>query len=229
MKVMGHRGARHEAPENTLPGIQRALSAGAEAIEVDVQPTRDGALVVIHDETLERTTDGRGRVDDHDLSALRALDAGGGATLPTLPEVLALCAGRAELFVELKSPGCEARVVDAIRAAGQVSSCVIKSFVHPWLETVKALEPGLRTACLLYGRPSDPAGVVRAAGADVLSLGIALVDGALIEACHAAGQAVCVWNLNEPARVAEYRDLGVDYLGTDVPSAVCAALRGQPR
>ncbi|MEZ6188464.1 MAG: glycerophosphodiester phosphodiesterase [Planctomycetota bacterium] len=223
MKIMGHRGARHEAPENTLPSIQRALDAGCEAIEVDVQPTRDGGLVVIHDETLERTTDGQGRVDAHDLAALRALDAGDGARVPTLPEVLALCRGRAELFVELKSPGCEARVVEAIRAADQAAECLVKSFVHPWLETVKALEPRLRTACLLYGRPSDPAGVVRAAGADVLSLGIALVDEALIEACHAGGFGVCVWNLNDPSQVARYRAWGVDYLGTDVPSAVCAA------
>ena len=120
MKVMGHRGARHEAPENTLPSIARALEAGAEAIEVDVQPTRDGALVVIHDETLERTTDGAGRVDAHTLAELRALDAGDGAQVPTLAEVLELCRGRAELFVELKAPGCEARVVQAIQAADQV-------------------------------------------------------------------------------------------------------------
>lgn len=224
MKVMGHRGARHEAPENTLPSIARALEAGAEAIEVDVQPTRDGALVVIHDETLERTTDGAGRVDAHILAELRALDAGDGAQVPTLAEVLELCRGRAELFVELKAPGCEARVVQAIQAADQVEACFVKSFVHPWLLTVKALEPALRTACLLYGRPVDPAAVARAAKAEVFSVGIALLDPDLVERCHAGGVQVCTWNCNDPDAAGRYRDLGVDYLGSDTPTAVCAAL-----
>jgi len=224
MKVMGHRGARHEAPENTLPSIQRALDAGCEAIEIDVQPTRDGQLAVIHDETLERTTSGEGPVAARSLAELQALDAGGGARVPSLAEALALCRGRAELFVELKAPGCEARVVEAIRAADQVGECIVKSFVHPWLLSIKGLEPRLRTACLIYGRPVDPAGVARAAAAEVFSVGIAMLDAALIQECHAAGIQVCTWNLNDPEQAAHYRDLGVDYLGSDAPTAVCAAL-----
>lgn len=224
MKIMGHRGARHEAPENTLASIEVALQAGAASVEIDIQRSRDGHLVVIHDETLERTTDGVGLVSAHDLLALRRLDAGGGERIPTLAEVLACVDGRAELFVELKAPGCEADVVSEIQARDQVSRCFVKAFNHPWLAQIKALEPGLRTACLMYGRPADPAGLVRAAGADLLSLGIAFVDARLAEQCHAAGIELCVWNCNDPAQVAGYRELGVDWLGTDRPTEICAAL-----
>lgn len=224
MKIMGHRGARHEAPENTLASIEVALRAGAAAVEIDVQRSRDGQLVVIHDETLDRTTEGSGLVSDYDLRDLRRLDAGQGERIPTLEEVLSCVDGRAELFVELKAPGCEEDVVSEIQARGQVGSCYVKAFNHPWLERIKALEPGLRTACLMYGRPADPAGVVRAAGADVLSLGIALVDARLVEQCHAGGVEVCVWNCNAADEVAGYRAMGIDWLGTDRPTDVCAAL-----
>ncbi|MBL4848170.1 MAG: glycerophosphodiester phosphodiesterase [Planctomycetes bacterium] len=222
MKIMGHRGARHEAPENTLASIERALAAGAEGIEIDVHFSRCGRLVVIHDETLDRTTNGNGPVGALDLAELQALDAGEGQQIPTLDEVLLAVGDRAELFVELKAPGCEEAVVAAIRNRGRIESSYVISFVHPWLQTVGKLEPALRTGCLIYGRPADPAGLLRAAGASVLSMGIALVDGRLVEQCHEAGLQVCVWNCNEPSEVAGYAALGVDWLGTDVPTAVCA-------
>lgn len=224
MKIMGHRGARHEAPENTLRSIQCALDAGAAAVEIDVHYSRDGHLVVIHDETLDRTTTGEGPVGALDLAELQALDAGEGERIPTLTEVLELVSGRAEIFVELKAPDCEAGVVEALRSHDMIGSAYVKSFVHPWLLTIKELEPSLRTACLIYGRPADPAGMLRAAKAQVLSMGIALVDADLVAQCHAADLEVCVWNCNEPDKVADYRELGIDWLGTDVPTKVCAQL-----
>jgi glycerophosphoryl diester phosphodiesterase len=222
MKIMGHRGARHEAPENTLASIQRALDAGVEAVEIDVHLSRDGHLVVIHDETLDRTTDGAGPVGALDLADLQALDAGQGEQIPTLTQALDLVRGRAEIFVELKAPGCEVALAQTLRAHDQVGEAYVKSFVHPWLLRIKELEPELRTACLIYGRPVDPVGLLRAAKAQVLSLGIALVDADLVAQCHAAGLEVCVWNCNEPDEVAGYAEIGVDWLGTDVPTAVCA-------
>lgn len=222
MKIMGHRGARHEAPENTLRSIQCALDAGVEAVEIDVHLSSDGHLVVIHDETLDRTTNGAGPVGALDLAALQALDAGEGEKIPSLSEVLELVRGRAEVFVELKAPGCELALVETLRAHDQVGEAYVKSFVHPWLLRIKDFEPQLRTACLIYGRPVDPVGLLSAAQAQVLSLGIALVDADLVGQCHAAGLEVCVWNCNEPEKVASYAEIGVDWLGTDVPTAVCA-------
>ena len=107
MKLMGHRGARREFAENTLRSIEIALAAGVGAVEIDVRLSRDGHLIVIHDETLDRTTNGEGAVLDMNIAELRALDAGEGERLPTLDEVLELVRGRAELFVELKAADCE--------------------------------------------------------------------------------------------------------------------------
>ena len=222
MKLMGHRGARHEAPENTLAGIEVALRAGCEAVEIDVHLSADGRLVVIHDETVDRTTDGAGRVAELSFAALRALDAGDGQRIPTLVEVLDAVGDAAELFVELKAPGCERAVVDAVRSAGRVDRALVKAFDHRLAAAVKALEPGLRTGCLLYGRPIDPAGVVRAAGGDFISLNVGFVDGELVAACHGAGVAVCAWNCNDPAEAPRFAAAGVDWLGTDVPTALAA-------
>ncbi len=226
MKVMGHRGARHEAPENTLPSIERALAAGVEGVEVDVHLSRDGELVVIHDETVDRTTDGQGAVAALSLAELRLLDAGGGAPLPTLVEVLEAVRGRAELFVEIKAAGCEEPVVRAIEALGMRGGCLVKAFDHRHVARVKTLAPDLRTGCLIYGRPIDPVAVVRAAGADFLSIGIGLVDADLVRQCHEGGVMVCAWNCNDPATAPRYRDMGIDWLGTDVPSQVVPAVRG---
>lgn len=112
--ISGHRGASAELPENTLAAFRRALDHGADGIELDVALTSDGVPVVMHDETVDRTTDGTGAVSELTLDQLRTLDAGGGEPVPTLDEVLALAAGRAEVNIELKdarSAGPVARIV----------------------------------------------------------------------------------------------------------------------
>ncbi|HEV8663384.1 MAG TPA: glycerophosphodiester phosphodiesterase family protein, partial [Candidatus Methylomirabilis sp.] len=120
---IAHRGASADAPENTLPAFEAALAAGADALELDVHLAADGAIVVIHDITLARTTSGRGFVGRHTLADLKRLDAGSwfgarfaGTAIPTLEEVVTLARGRARLFVELKAgsdfyPGIEGAVV----------------------------------------------------------------------------------------------------------------------
>lgn len=186
----------------------------------------DGRLAVIHDETVDRTTDGAGRIDALDWAGLQALDAGQGERIPSLEQVLALVADRVELlFVELKAPRCEQAVVAAIRAAGQVGSCLVKSFQHPWVLTVKELEPTLRTACLLVGRPVDPVGLARAARADGLSLQVGSIDAPLVAACHQAGLLVAGWNCNDPAELPAIAATGLDWLGTDRPTTLVPAAR----
>ena len=100
-KIMGHRGAPADEPENTLRSFRRALAVGVAAVELDVQLTKDGRLAVIHDETLDRTTNGRGPVQDFTLAELKRLDAGRGEPVPSLEEVFDLVQGQAHLVVEL--------------------------------------------------------------------------------------------------------------------------------
>lgn len=226
MKLLGHRGARQEAPENTLGSIRRALDAGVSGIECDVHLSADGQVVVIHDETVDRTCPpARGRVDALDFAALRALDAGQGERIPSLSEVLELVRGRAELFVELKVPGSEPAVLEVLRRHAALDRCLIKAFDHRLVARVKQLEPRLRAGCLLVARPVDPVGIARAAGADFLSLHLSCVDRDLVATCHAAGLTVCAWNLNEPGPLPDLVATGLDWLGTDAPSALVPALR----
>ena len=226
MKLLGHRGARHEAPENTLGSIERALRAGVEGIEVDVHLSADGRVVVIHDETVDRTCPpARGRVDALRWAELRALDAGQGERIPSLEEVLDLVRERAELFVELKVPGSEPALVDVLRAQDALERCLVKAFDHRLVARTKSLAPGLRAGCLLVGRPVDPVGVVRAAGADFLSLNVHFVDADLVAECHAAGLFVCAWNCNDPRELPALRATGIDWLGTDAPTTLVPAAR----
>jgi glycerophosphoryl diester phosphodiesterase len=227
VKLLGHRGARHEAPENTLPSIELALAAGVDGVEVDVHMSADGRCVVIHDETVDRTTDGAGRVSELTFAQLRELDAGDGAQVPALEEVLEATRGRAVLFVELKGPGCEDAVVQLAADLGLRDSVKVKAFDHRWVARVKELDPGLSTGCLIYGRPVDPVGLLRAANADFLSLGVALADAELTAACHAAGLQVCAWNCNDPDQLPRLQAMDLDWLGTDAPSTIVPAARGR--
>jgi glycerophosphoryl diester phosphodiesterase len=226
MKLLGHRGARNEAPENTLRGIEVALRAGADGIEVDVHLSRDGRVMVIHDDTVDRTCAGaKGRVAELTFDELRALDAGQGERIPTLDEVLDLARGKLEVFVELKGQGCETDVVRAIRARGQQDGCLLKAFDHRQVLRAKELAPDIRTACLLVARPVDPAGLARSARADGLSINLAYVDADLASACHAAGLLLCGWNCNRVDELARWRGMGLDWLGTDAPTTIVPAAR----
>lgn len=148
--VSGHRGACAELPENTLAAFRRALEHGAEGIELDVALSADGVAVVMHDTSVDRTTSGTGDVADLTLEELRALDAGGGEPVPTLDEVLALAAGRAEVNIELK----------AADAAAAVAACVARHPGLTWfassgqwdaLTELQALVPGARVYPLTLG------------------------------------------------------------------------------
>ena len=227
MKILGHRGARHEAPENTLSGIERALAAGVDGVEIDVRRTRDGRIVVIHDATVDRTTDGTGLVSAMTFDELRTLDAGGGERVPLLEEVVEALRGRGELIVELKEAAHAMDVARCLRELDATDFCHVISFDHRPLAAMRQAAPGLRTGCLLVARPVDAVGLVRAAGADAISIQIEFVDADLIADCHAAGIVVCAWNCNEPREVAHYREMGLDWLGTDEPSGICARTGGR--
>jgi len=154
-QLIAHRGDSKHAPENTLAAFQKATAVGADWLEFDLQMTKDGALVVIHDETVERTTNGSGAVKDLTLAEIRSLDAGNGERVPTFEEVLTL-AKQAEIGImpELKSPhlypGLETKVVEAVTGANYTQQTIIQSFDPLVLEAVNALDPNLKV-CRLYG------------------------------------------------------------------------------
>jgi glycerophosphoryl diester phosphodiesterase len=220
MKIMGHRGARNEFAENTLGSIQIALNAGISAIEIDIHLSKDNEMMVIHDDTLDRTTNGTGTVLSHTLNELKKLDAGKGQEIPTLAEVINLVRDKVLLFIEIKADNCEKKVVSLLESENY-SNFIIKSFNHRYLKKIKELNSEIKTAALIHALPVDPAHMVKACGADMLSLSLHFLDKKVVELCHEEDLLVCSWNCNEIENLENIRMTGVDYLGTDLPTTIC--------
>lgn len=221
-----HRGASGQAPENTLGALARAVALGADLAEIDVRLTADGQLAVIHDATLERTTSGSGRVAEHTLAELQALDAGSwfgpqwrGERVPSLDEVLAFARGRLPLNLELKPDGPPQQLLDAALQALErhdaTDHCVVTSFDADLIDELKARAPA-QAAGYIFGAGELP-GWAFSAKVEVLSAEHTLVDAAFCEFATAAGKAVHVWTVDEPAAMRRFADLGVDAVITNHP------------
>lgn len=234
-QIWAHRGARTMAPENTVPAFELALAQGAEGVEFDVQLTADRVPVVIHDETLERTTDGRGRVCDHTLAQLRLLDASAGfighagTRIPTLDEVLA-AVGAVTVNIELKNnkvayPGLEEIVLAAVDRAGLADQVVLSSFNPESLRRLRALGAPSPLATVFSDRLLQPWRVAQRLGATAIHPHRRLVLGrGYVRRAHAKGIAVRPWVVNRPRDLRRMFRLGVDAVFTDVPD-VALALR----
>jgi glycerophosphoryl diester phosphodiesterase len=224
--IMGHRGAAALEPENTLRSIAMALAVGVEAVEIDVQLTRDGELAVIHDSTVDRTTNGKGAVRDFTLADLQRLDAGKGEAIPSLAEVAAAVAGKAHLVVELKDPGTAAILLKFIQERQLYQETHVISFWHPAVKAMKEKEPRLQTGVLLVGAPADPAGLAKSALADALVLHYAYVTPELVATAHAAGLQVYVWNIDDVETVKPYLAMNLDGIGSNRPDILVEYIRG---
>ncbi|MBI2883636.1 MAG: glycerophosphodiester phosphodiesterase [Candidatus Methylomirabilis oxyfera] len=226
---VAHRGASALAPENTMAAFEKAIELGADAIELDLHVSRDGELVIIHDHTLDRTTDGHGPVHVRSLEELKRLDAGrwfgegfSGQRIPTLAEVLDRFGGKVPLALEVKAgsaffPGIEERVVSALREHQVISQVAVASFDHHALLRLKELEPSLRTAALLVGRPVSIPVIAEACKTEAMALECSLITKTEVDACRAAGLQLVAWVVNEPARMRDFIDLGIDGIITDRP------------
>ncbi len=226
-KIMGHRGSPADEPENTLRSFRRALAVGVAAVEMDVQLTKDGRLAVIHDETLDRTTNGRGPVRDFTLAELKKLDAGRGETVPSLEEVFDLVQGKADLVVELKQPEAAGALLDFFQERRAFEFATIISFWHPTLKALKQAEPRLNTGVLMVGCPADPVGLARAAAAGALILQYAYVTPELVAAAHNHGLLVYVWNIDDTKTLTPYLTMNLDGIGSNRPGVLIEYLKSE--
>jgi glycerophosphoryl diester phosphodiesterase len=218
--VIGHRGAAGHAPENTLRSVEAALRLGVAAVEVDVHVV-EGRLVVIHDERLERTTNGRGRLDEHTFAELRALDAGRGERIPTLDEVLDAVRGHAELVVELKGADTAAPAAALLRARGAAADdVVVSSFDHVELARLRALLPAVRRGALVAGVPLGYAAFARDLGAHSVHMSAEFLRAPFVDDAHRRGMVVWVYTVNRPDDAARVRALGADGVFSDVPDEI---------
>ncbi|MEU6698787.1 glycerophosphodiester phosphodiesterase family protein [Pseudonocardia sp. NPDC046786] len=241
VQVVAHRGASTDAPENTLAAVDEALAQGADSIEVDLQRTADGQLVLLHDTTLARTTDVARVLPDRaaepvgtfTLAELKRLDAGSwfgpgfaGEPVPTLGELLARVGDRAGLLIELKDPasypGIEQQVADAVGAPR--ADVAVQSFDHDALRRFAAAAPDVPAGLLFDSRPTDAELDAAAAVADQVNPSFRVTDAALVAAVRARGMETGVYTVNTGADLRRMIDAGVHRIITDVPGALRALL-----
>ena len=260
-RVLGHRGApgsfgippsqdqRRAAlpeeqacygPENTMASFERAVALGADIIELDVRLCRSGEVVVIHDQTVDRTTDGRGAVLAFDLVELRRLDAGGwfgpgfaGERIPTLAEVLDWATGRVLLDIELKldEPGQQALVegvASLLNEYGPAHRHLVTSFDHDSLAAFKQRCPWTMTGLLYAERLSAPLARARHCSAAVLLPRWPVLRRTDVVAAHRQGLAVAPWVSSDPAVWQRLLAMGVDAIGTNHPDRLHTLLAVAP-
>jgi len=237
MQLIGHRGARFEAPENTLAGFRHAIGLGLTAVEFDVRMNRDGELVVIHDATVDRTTDGTGDVSSFSLAALQALDARAAfpdwpepCRIPTLSDVLDVVDGLLSLLIELKHDDparlepIVAGIVAEVRDRGLTDRAVMTSFDPVALEIMQRTAPELRIG--LIGEWDTRAFIDSA-----LRLGAFQGDARhttsspeIIAAAQDAGLRMICWPCNSVEDFHKLADWGVDAITSDTPTLLLSLL-----
>ncbi len=227
---IAHRGAsgRGLAPENTLAAFEKALDIGVDMLEIDVRVTGDGQLIVLHDPSLDRTTDCEGIVREMRLDEIRQADAGDGERVPILPEVFDLARNRASILLEIKSDFIAERVVQAIADAQIEEQVVVQSFNPQTVERVKRLAPHLPSSLLIGELPTTPSRVrarrlvsqVLEVGANTLSIWHATLTPSLIEEMRKRGIAVWAWTVDEEITMRDLAMMGVQGLVTNYPDVL---------
>lgn len=224
--IMAHRGYSQAAPENTLPAFEKAIEAGFTAAELDVQMTKDGEIVVLHDSNLKRTTGLNRNIWDVTYEEIRDLDNGSffskeyaGTTIPTLDEVLKLCKGHLFLNIEIKRTGHDEgitqKVVEVIEQNEYFDNCDITSKDYRTLEEVREINPDILTA---YTTGIGIGRIQTLEAASILSIMESSATYENIEAIHNAGKRIFVWTVNERETMEELINLNVDAILTNNPS-----------
>ena len=234
--VISHRTQMGTMPENTLAGIDAAFAGGADGVEIDVRATADGALVLLHDATLERTAGDDRTLAELTLEELRALELldpfgdAGPQPIPTLDETLTCVDGRGLLVIELKEPGLEERVAAAVRAHRAVDWSWIWSFQPAVVQAARAALPEV-PAWLTCSAASpaplgdvDPFEFAPRIGAAGVSVQHVQATPALMDRARRRGLLVATWTVNEPDDLARVRDAGVDAICGDFPDRTLSAL-----
>lgn len=248
-----HQGGAREGPSSTLEAMRRAVAAGAHALELDVHATADGELVVCHDETVDRTTEGSGRISEMTLAAVQALDnaywwspgevvdhergpwplRGQGHGIVTVHEVLDSFPG-VYLNFDLKEPGYEAALADVLRAHGRIDDVIVASFHDEATDRFRKCAPEIATSAGTQATAAFYSAVREGAVPRDLPYAAlqvpptygdtVIVDERFVAAAHEAGVAVHVWTIDEADEMRRLVELGVDGIITDCPSILAAVL-----
>lgn len=225
--IIAHRGAAGLAPENTMEAIHRAIEDHADWVEIDVQESKDGEVVVIHDSDFMKISNVPTKVWDGTLSELRQIDIGSwfdpkfaSERIPTLEEVLLAAKGKAKVLIELKYYGhdeqLEQRVIDIVEKTGMSQNVALMSLSPEGVKKVRALRPELETGILL----SKAIGNISKMDVDFLAINMGMMKTNFVRRAHKVGKKVYIWTANDPVSMTSMISLGVDGVITDEP-AMC--------
>jgi glycerophosphoryl diester phosphodiesterase len=215
--IIGHKGASGHAPENTLLSFAVAYDLGAEMVELDVHETLDGQLVCIHDEDVDRTTNGTGLVHEMTLDQIRELDAGRGEKIPLLSEVLDFARGKLQVNIEIKTLGIESRLLELISSRNMFETILVSSFKHETIRTLKELNPNIKTAALVKSITPDMIPSILKLEPDAINPQYTNVHRRFIELAHENGLRVYPWTVNDASTMHRLVRDGVDGIITDYP------------
>ena len=228
VKVIGHRGVAGLEPENTLRSFQRAIDLGCDLVECDVRLTADGWLVLMHDETVDRTTNGHGPIAQMAFADVRRLDAGAGERVPTLEEFLDLIHGKVQAHVELKGDGTEDAALQFIEFKGALGDVVLTSGDTQKLRRVRGRNGKVAIEHIFSQPPPDAIQRAHSVKAKRVSSHYSHLTADFVAACHRAFLEVIAWPPNTEATMQAMIDLGVDLICTDRPDILLRLLgRGE--
>ncbi len=223
--IIAHRGASHAAPENTLAAFKKAIEFGSDYAELDVCQTKDGEIVLMHDDTLKRTTNGTGKIWTFTLKELKQLDAGSwfgeefkGEPIPTLLEVIQCVKGKMKLNIEVKvsrdEPEIARKIVDIIRAEAFEKECIVTSFDRKIVEKVKKIAPDIKTG-FIFNREYPPD--VFEGNWEALCCNYRIVNKEFVLKAKNSHKIIYVWTVNRKEEMRRLIDLKVDGIITNVP------------
>jgi len=222
--VIGHRGATGLEPENTMRSFRKALELGVDTIECDVHLTRDGQAVLMHDHTVDRTTDGGGLVNDLTFDEVRQLDAGKGEQVPTLQELLDLAKGKVELHIELKDPTAVETVLDLVGQNEMEDAVFLTSGDTDVLRRVRSLHPAIRLEHIFGDPPEDAIDRALSVGAQRISCHFKKLTQAYVDQGHEHGLHVIAWPPNTREEQEYALGFGVDIICSDRPDVLIGTL-----
>jgi glycerophosphoryl diester phosphodiesterase len=227
--IVGHRGAAGHNLENTLSSFETAISMGVDVVECDVFLTKDGQLVVLHDNKINRVTTGAGFISDYTYEELKSFSTKNGEVIPTLQMLLDLIDQRCKILIEIKGFESTAKVAEIIKHYIEQkhwdrSLFIVQSFSFPELVKFKEILPDVSIATLMCAIPVDYAKYAQDIGATYMNIDIQVATDEYINDAHKRGLKVGVWTINDPEDFKRLVDAGIDVIITDYPDIATKTL-----
>jgi glycerophosphoryl diester phosphodiesterase len=225
MLVIGHRGACGYEPENTILSFKKALQLGVDIIEFDVRKSLDGKLVIIHDATVNRTTNGTGAVADMTFEQLRKLDAGKGQQIPTLQEVLDFVERKVRVNVEIKAVDAVSELANIVhdyitKKGWRPTDFLISSFHFSALQEFHQLMPTIQLMLLFSKIPNNRLELVHSIPVQMVAISAVSISKKIVDQMHSNNISVIVFTINDPKEIEHMKDLGVDGICSNYPDRV---------